>query len=372
MAARDEPTIAQAAAEGLAYVVGQAEPAAVTAPHVATYRAAGGDAEVRAVRIVVVGPDDDAALDLARPAYELYSSLFLRIRYYLRERRTPVRLARARRLRRWARSHVLRRRRPSPSPSSSPSEMAIMGADRLDVMFQVPGLPDDVRRDSMRRFAAEVAPALTARRDALTRARRPAGGVMTSTEHGTAHVVTARHLSAESFSPYGEVLRPTADGSPPLPGEDRLDLSRGTPRFYLMQLADKPARFISITRHRQVTQCLAAVGGSRVAARRRPARRPRRPHAPAVAGLRWPGSWCPATSPSCCTGARGMPGRSSTPPTMSFFNLELADTNVVDHQSHSLAGEGVSPLHPDPGVTTVRRGPAPDGRTHRRSRRGRA
>ena len=48
------------------------------------------------------------------------------------------------------------------------AEMAIMGADRLDVMFQVPGLPDDVRRDSMRRFAAEVAPALAARRDALT------------------------------------------------------------------------------------------------------------------------------------------------------------------------------------------------------------
>ena len=135
---------------------------------------------------------------------------------------------------------------------------------------------------------------------------------MTSTEHGTVHVVTARHLTAESFSPYGEVLRPTADGSPPLPGEDRLDLSRGTPRFYLMELADKPARFVSITRHRQVTQCLAAVGGAEWLLAVAP---PGDPDDPSTGRrlLRSPGSWCRVTSRSCCTGARGTPGRSSTP-----------------------------------------------------------
>lgn len=30
------------------------------------------------------------------------------------------------------------------------------------------------------------------------------------------------------------------------------------------------------------------------------------------------------------------------PDTMSFFNLELADTNVVDHNTHVYAHEGVS------------------------------
>jgi ureidoglycolate lyase len=164
---------------------------------------------------------------------------------------------------------------------------------------------------------------------------------MTSTEHGTVHVVTARPLTAESFSPYGEVLRPTADGSPPLPGEDRLDLSRGTPRFYLMELADKPARFVSITRHRQVTQCLAAVGGSQwllaVAPPGDPDDPTRRPSLDEVAGFLVPGDVAVLLH-------RGTwhAGPFFDAPTMSFFNLELADTNVVDHQSHSLAGEGVS------------------------------
>lgn len=163
VAARDEPTITYAASEDLNYVVGQAEIAEVTAPYVSTYRAAGGRREVRAVRIVIVGPDDETALELARPAYEIYSSLFLRIRYYLEHAArlydTPEPVDYADGLARMC--FVVGG--PERVTQRLATEVGVMGADRLDVMFQVPGLPDRARRDSMRSFATEVAPTLATR-----------------------------------------------------------------------------------------------------------------------------------------------------------------------------------------------------------------
>ena len=142
--------------------------------------------------------------------------------------------------------------------------------------------------------------------------------------------LSAEPLTDEAFAPFGAVLRATPDGGPFSDAEGRLDLSAGTPRFYLMQLADKPARFAGITRHRQVTQCLSAVGG---------------------------GSWLIAVAPPdvvptpADVRAFVVPGDVALllgkgtwhagpffdPPEMSFVNLELADTNVVDHDTHRFA-----------------------------------
>ncbi|MCC6434103.1 MAG: Ureidoglycolate hydrolase, partial [Acidimicrobiales bacterium] len=72
----------------------------------------------------------------------------------------------------------------------------------------------------------------------------------------------AQPLGAERLAPYGEVLAATEDGVAAGDLDAALDLSRGRPRFYLMQLRDKAPRFDRITRHRAVTQCLASVGGA--------------------------------------------------------------------------------------------------------------
>ncbi len=77
----------------------------------------------------------------------------------------------------------------------------------------------------------------------------------------TTHEITARPLTPEAFEPFGAVLAATPDGAVFSEQEALLDLSRGTPRFYVMSLADKPPAFTGITRHRAVTQALAAVGG---------------------------------------------------------------------------------------------------------------
>lgn len=164
---------------------------------------------------------------------------------------------------------------------------------------------------------------------------------MTGNGQDAVRTITAEALAPERFAPFGVVLQPTPDGSPPLSGEDRLDLSRGTPRFYLMTLEDKPPHFTSITRHRRVTQCLAAVGGGEwllaVAPPGDPDDPDVRPALADVAGFVVPGDVAVLLH-------RGTwhAGPFFTASSMAFFNLELADTNVVDHQSHSFVGDGLS------------------------------
>ncbi|MBL8382922.1 MAG: ureidoglycolate lyase [Burkholderiales bacterium] len=148
--------------------------------------------------------------------------------------------------------------------------------------------------------------------------------------------LVARPIEAAAFAPYGTLLPPHEDGKLFGPDEAQLELGRGTPRFYVMRLAGRPSGFRRITRHLQVTQCLAAVGG---------------------------GSWviavCPPDDPDSATAvpdlgrlaAFEVPGdvaimlhRSTwhagpyfAGPRKDFFNLELADTNQVDHHSVDLA-----------------------------------
>lgn len=151
----------------------------------------------------------------------------------------------------------------------------------------------------------------------------------------TTHRITARPLTDEAFAPFGAVLRATPDGAPFSEREALLDLSRGTPRFYVMSLVDKPPAFTGITRHRAVTQTLAAVGGKPWLLAVAPPydvdvpdTAPRLEDIVAfqipgdVAVLLHRGTW---HSGPFFTGER-----------MSFFNLELADTNQVDHHTYRL------------------------------------
>src|SRR5262245_3205538 len=71
----------------------------------------------------------------------------------------------------------------------------------------------------------------------------------------------ARPITREAFAPFGDLIAPMADGGPFGPLDAALDLTRGTPRLYIMRLSHRGLAFRQITRHRNVTQCLAALGG---------------------------------------------------------------------------------------------------------------
>jgi ureidoglycolate hydrolase len=144
-------------------------------------------------------------------------------------------------------------------------------------------------------------------------------------------------LTPEAFAPFGTVVPPTEDGVAFGPHDAQLDLTGGTPRFYAMRIPGRGLAIRYITRHRMVTQALASVGGKPwvlgVAPPRDlddPAAAPKLDEIRAflipgdVAVALHKGSW--HAGPLFPKGAE-----------QSFFNLELADTNIVDHHTVDLA-----------------------------------
>ncbi|MGV0742466.1 ureidoglycolate lyase [Mycolicibacterium sp. XJ870] len=155
-------------------------------------------------------------------------------------------------------------------------------------------------------------------------------------------------LAEEAFAPFGAVLSAVPDGEAPRPGERLLDLSRGRPRFYVMALQNRPARFTSLTRHRSVTQTLAAVGGGEwmiaVAPPGAVDKSEARPAIEQVAVFRVPGHVAVLLHRGTWHAGPFFEGDA-----MSFFNLELEDTNEVDHQNYSFEGvEFVAVAEPRP------------------------
>src|SRR5580704_7994218 len=73
--------------------------------------------------------------------------------------------------------------------------------------------------------------------------------------------LSVQSITRESFAPFGDLIPPTKDGAPFGPDDAKLDLAGGIPRLYIMRLPCRGLVVRQITRHRRVTQCLAAMGG---------------------------------------------------------------------------------------------------------------
>lgn len=157
--------------------------------------------------------------------------------------------------------------------------------------------------------------------------------------HSTAHPVEVpvtdlriEALDAQAFLPYGTVMPACEDGKMFGPDEAQLELARGTPRFYVMRLHRREPGFNVITRHLQVTQCLAAVGGGSwfiaVAPPDDPDNAAATPDLARLRAFRVPGDVAIMLKRSTWHA-----GPFFEPASMDFFNLELADTNQVDHHS---------------------------------------
>lgn len=137
-------------------------------------------------------------------------------------------------------------------------------------------------------------------------------------------------LTGAAFAPFGTVIEPGDDGQPFGPQDAVLELSRGTPRFYVMRLRQRPLAFTQITRHRAVTQCLASANARpwllAVAPPAAPDDASAEPDPAAIRAFRVPGGVAVALHRSTWHAGPYFDGT-----THDFFNLELADTNQVDH-----------------------------------------
>ena len=61
--------------------------------------------------------------------------------------------------------------------------------------------------------------------------------------------LVAKPITPELFQPYGQLITPASDGKAYDHTDAILNLSNGTPRFYLMRLEHRGRKFDRITRH---------------------------------------------------------------------------------------------------------------------------
>ncbi|MBD2232046.1 ureidoglycolate lyase [Phormidium tenue] len=150
----------------------------------------------------------------------------------------------------------------------------------------------------------------------------------------TVQKLTAQPITPEAFAAFGQVIFPSADGAVFGPADAQLQLDRGIPRFYLMTLEHRGTRFRTITRHQRCTQCLGALEGKDWFMAVAPPGTAEQPDPQEIRALHIPGdcfiklavgTW--HAGPYFCH------------PTVNFYNLELSDTNITDHQTCNLARE---------------------------------
>jgi ureidoglycolate hydrolase len=144
--------------------------------------------------------------------------------------------------------------------------------------------------------------------------------------------VTPQAATPESIAPFGTLVTPGEDGTPFGAADAKLELGAGTPRLYIMRLKNRPLLVKGITRHRRVTQCLAATGGREwficLAAPLDPDAPHEAPDPRAIACFRIGGDVALALK-------RGTwhAGPFFEAPEQDFLNLELSDTNETDHHT---------------------------------------
>ena len=147
--------------------------------------------------------------------------------------------------------------------------------------------------------------------------------------------IPVQPITREAFAPFGDLIAPIEDGVPFGPQDAWLELSRGTPRLYIMRLPRKGKVFKQITRHRGVTQCLAALEGKTWLMAVAPPKSLEDPNAEPsledIVAFRVPGTVAVKLH-------RGTwhAGPFFDDEEINFVNLELSDTNEVDHQNSYL------------------------------------
>ena len=138
-------------------------------------------------------------------------------------------------------------------------------------------------------------------------------------------------ITPENFQPYGQVIYVSKDGKNFDQEDAQLNLQNGIPRFYIMRLQEKGRKFHHITRHVKCTQCLGSLDSKDwLMVVCPPNNHINEPELSKIAAFQIPGS---------CFIKLDMGTWHAGPyfdhEFVDFYNLELSDTNVVDHFTHN-------------------------------------
>lgn len=146
----------------------------------------------------------------------------------------------------------------------------------------------------------------------------------------TIQQLQAKLITPENFQPFGQVIFPSDDGKAFDAEDAQLNLQNGTPRFYIMRLHCNGRKFHKITRHVQCTQCLGSLAGKDwLMGVCPPHNELDVPVLAEIAAFRIPGNCFIKLNVGTWHA-----GPYFDHEFVDFYNLELSDTNVIDHFTH--------------------------------------
>lgn len=142
--------------------------------------------------------------------------------------------------------------------------------------------------------------------------------------------IDAQAIAVDNFQPYGQLITPSPDGKAYDGTDAVLKLSNGVPRFYIMRLECRGRKFHTITRHSQCTQCLGSLNGKDWYMVVCPPSPSPTPDINQMSAFHIPGDCFIKLEVGTWHA-----GPYFDHEAVDFYNLELSDTNVVDHFTHN-------------------------------------
>jgi len=140
----------------------------------------------------------------------------------------------------------------------------------------------------------------------------------------------AKQITSENFRQYGQVIFASEHEKPYGAEDAQLNLQNGTPRFYIMRLKHNGRKFKSITRHKQCTQCLGSLEGKDWFIAVAPPNQGMEPALTAVSAFHIPGNCFIKLEEGTWHAGPYIDHNF-----VDFYNLELSNTNIVDHFTHN-------------------------------------
>ncbi|MBW4653045.1 MAG: ureidoglycolate lyase [Kaiparowitsia implicata GSE-PSE-MK54-09C] len=143
--------------------------------------------------------------------------------------------------------------------------------------------------------------------------------------------LTAEWVTSERFQAFGQVITASPDGKAFDHSDAQLILDQGIPRFYIMRLHRRGRQFHTITRHQRCTQCLGSLEGQDWLIAVAPSQPAAQPALDEIRAFRIPGN---------CFIKLNLGTWHAGPyfdqEVIDFYNLELNDTNSIDHETCNL------------------------------------
>jgi ureidoglycolate hydrolase len=141
--------------------------------------------------------------------------------------------------------------------------------------------------------------------------------------------IPAEWITVDNFKFYGQLITPSEDGKLYDRTDAQLNLQNGTPRFYIMRLQHRGRKFHTITRHNLCTQCLGSLEGKDWFIAVAPPSEASEPNIEKIAAFHIPGNCFIKLEVGTWHA-----GPYFDHEVVNFYNLELSDTNLVDHFTH--------------------------------------